>query len=71
MNGQGFNRTHTIPNQYDGNSVRYILESPTTVAYLTEIETMKIMIDVKYMTISGTCLLTQNINRYIFFRKGN
>ena len=58
MNRQGFNRTHTIPNQYDGNSVSYILGSPTTVAYLTEIETMKIMIDVKYMTISGTCLLT-------------
>ena len=53
MDGQGFNRSHIIPEEYEGNSVEYILGSPTTVVYLAEIENWKKNIDVKYTTISG------------------
>ena len=53
MDGQGFNRSHVIPKEYKGNSVKYILGSPTTVVYLAEIENWKKNIDVWYTTISG------------------
>ena len=56
MDGQGFNRSHIIPEGYEGNSVEYILGSPTTVVYLAEIENWKKNIDVKYTTISGAVL---------------
>ena len=54
VNEQGFDRTHDIPDQYDGNSIKYILGSTTTVVYLTEIDALKKSIDVRYTTISGT-----------------
>ena len=54
MDGQGFNRSHTMPSKYERNSIEYILGSPTTVVYLSEIETSKKGVDVRYTTISGT-----------------
>ena len=67
VNGQGFNRTHDIPDQYDGNSIKYILGSPTTVVYLSEIDSLKKGIDVLYTTISGTLFLMY-VHSYIKFK---
>ena len=57
MKGQGFNRSHVMPNEYNRNSIKYILGSPKTVIYLSEIETFKMVSDVRYTTISGTFFL--------------
>ena len=43
-----------MPSKYKKNSIKYILGSPTTVVYLSEIETSKKGVDVRYTTISGT-----------------
>ena len=60
MKGQGSDRSHNIPEQYNNNMVKYILGSPTAVVEINDIEGWKILIKVKQTTISGANIDVEN-----------
>ena len=53
MEIQGAQRTHNIPKGYDDDPFVFVLNSPTTVVWIMDVDSTKISIGAKQTTLSG------------------
>ena len=54
MKKQGSQRTHAIPAGYDDDPFEYVINSPTPVAWIMDVDSTKISIGASHTTLSGT-----------------
>ena len=53
MKRQGTDRTHNIPKQYN-HRTDWVLDSPSTVVWIGEIDSNKLNMEITHTTLSGT-----------------
>ena len=54
MKKQGTERSHHAPKQYQWKILKWILDSPTGVIWIDELEVNKLMVGLQHTTLSGT-----------------
>ena len=53
MKKQGAQRTHDIPAGYDDDPFEFVINSPTPVAWIMDVDSTKISIGASHTTLSG------------------
>ena len=53
MKKQGTQRTHDIPAGYDDDPFEFVINSPTPVAWIMDVDSTKISIGASHTTLSG------------------
>ena len=61
MKKQGAQRTHDIPAGYDDDPFEFVINSPTPVAWIMDVDSTKISIGASHTTLSGKNVKSHSI----------